>query len=150
MVQQYLDLSGVHLTRVPKQWTGGVVGSGSGGRRQAGFVTFDLQFGGVPDLCGRIAGHTCEVARVPWIETRNAEKARIGVKGWHVDAQRRRQRLPVLEPGDHQRLVPGTYAANSAGSHALGQSVLEGKGLNNGRNWEREEKQTSSEIEKKG
>lgn len=127
------------LTHTTTPW----VGRGCGvGRRQAGLVTFDLELGRVPDLCSGVAGHAREVPRVAGIEARNAEEARIGVKGRHIHPQRGCQRLTVLEPWDNQGLVPVAHAAYRTGSHAFRQPVLKGKGLNDRRNWERREKQT--------
>lgn len=99
-----------------------------------GSVTFNLQLGGVPDLGRRITRHTREVPRMPRIKARNAQEARIGVKGRHVHPQLGRQRLPVLEPRDDQGLVALAHPADCAGSHALRQPVLKGKGLNTRRN----------------
>lgn len=97
-MQQYLDLGGP-VDACAKATEGGLGGSG---RKETGWVvTFNLQLGGVPDLGGWVAGHARKVARVTRVKARNAEEARIGVKGRNVGAQYGRQRLPILEPGDH-------------------------------------------------
>lgn len=50
-------------------------------RRQARVVTFDLQLRRVPNLRGGIAGHAGKIAGVSRVKARNAQEARVRVKG---------------------------------------------------------------------
>lgn len=75
---------------------GGGCGEGKGKGNSRGLVTFDLKLRRVPNLGGRVAGHTREIAGVSRIEARNAEEARVRIEGRNVNAQVGRQGLAVL------------------------------------------------------
>lgn len=81
--------------------------------------TFNLQLGRVPDLGGWVAGNASEVSGMTLSEARNAEKARVRVKGRYVDAKRWRQGLTILQPTHDERWISATHAAHRSCAHAL-------------------------------